>query len=582
MKNNYYLKMEQMKTQSLLSTYTKSLTLLFLLFLGQSVISQSVNYDWAKGIGGTSLDEGSSITHDAMGNIYVTGRFYGTVDFNPGAAINNLTSNGTSDIYVLKLDASGNYIWAKQIGGVGQDKGNAIHVDVAGNIFVTGFFSDTVDFDPGTATSNLISGGIKDIFILKINSLGNFIWAKQIGSDGNDEGYDIVTDSKRDIYLTGNYYNTVDFDPGTGVSNSTSTGLFDVFVLKLNFLGNYVWVKTVGGTNVEQSFSIDVDTASNVFTTGYFNATVDFDPGTGTANLTSNGMRDIYVLKLDASGNYVWAKNIGGGAQDMGKDLVIDNSGDVLITGQFQYLTDFDPGAGTANQTSSGIVDSFILKLDANGNYVWAKQYGGTNLENSESISLDNNENIYTTGNFYGTADFDPGTGTANLTAVGISSDIFVLKLDASGNYIWAGRMGGSSDDIGNSITVDNSCNIYSTGYYFDSVNFDPGVPTDFLVSNGSADLYVQKLSCQTTVGLDNDFIENNISIYPNPTSSQVTISDTDKEISNITIIDITGKVVLSLKPENTEIDLSMLKNGIYFMKIQQGDEFVTKKIIKK
>ena len=581
MKNNYYTRTQEIKSQSMISKLIITLLLSLSVFASQTLLSQNINYEWSKGMGGTSLDEGSSITYDATGNVYITGRFYGTVDFNPGSGTNNLTSNGFSDIYVLKLDGLGNFIWAKSIGGIGQDKGNSIYVDPTGNVFVTGYFSDTVDFDPGTGTSNIGSSGEKDIFVLQLSTAGNLIWAKKIGGNGIDEGYDIQVDDKRFIYLTGYFSNTVDFDPGTGVTNSTSNGLYDAFVLKLKPWGDLEWVETVGGNDSEFSFALDIDTSGNIITTGYFSSTVDFNPGTGTNNITSNGMRDCFVLKLSNSGGYIWAKHIGGGAQDVGKDIVTNVAGEIFVTGYFQYLVDFDPGTGTTNHTSNGILDAFVLKLNQNGDYTWSKQYGGNNLENSESISLDNNGNIYTTGNFYGTADFDPGTSTVNLTATGSSSDVFVLKLDATGNYVWAGSMGGISDDIGNSITVDNSCNIYSTGYFFDSVDFNPGTGTDFLVSNGSADLYIQKLSCSQTIGLQENFTENDLTIFPNPTSSRIFISNEDKEITNITIIDVTGKVIKSFKPITNQVDLSEFNNGIYFIRIEEDELYTLKKIIK-
>lgn len=575
--------LEQIKSESLYFLKSaKRMCVFFFLLIGNFLFSQNVNYEWAKSIGDSGFEEGTSVTYDAAGNVYTTGRFYDTVDFNPGSGTNNLSSNGSSDIFISKLDASGNFVWAKKIGGIGADKANSIHIDALGNIYITGFFSSTVDFDPGIGTSNLTSTGSTDIFILKLNASGNFVWAKKMGGSGADEAFDITLDNRGNIYSTGRFSSTVDFDPGTSTSNLVSNGLYDIFILKLTPSGNYDWAKSIGGTTVEEAYGISVDTAGNVFTTGRFEGTKDFDPGIGITNLVSNGNRDAFILKLTTSGNFLWAKQIGGISQDVGTDIIVDKVGDVFISGYFNFTVDFDPGSGISNLTSNGITDAFILKLSASGNFVWAKSMGGTNIDGAYSISLDDDGNVYTIGIFYGTGDFDPNTGTSNLTAVGTRSDVFISKLDDSGNYVWAGRIGGIGDDMANSITTDNAGNIYSTGSYSDSVDFDPGIGTNILNSNnGSSDLYILKLSCQPVLGLQTKSVKNHIVLYPNPATSHVTISNLDKEIVTITITDVTGKIIKSFTPNTSVIELSMFPPGVYFVKIQQGKEFVTKKIIK-
>ncbi len=553
-------------------------TLIFAAFFSAS----AQNFEWAKGIQGDVYNSGESITYDAAGNSYIAGRFFDTVDFDPGAGVFNLTSGVGSDIYILKLDALGDFVWAKSIGGTSEDRPSSIHVDEGGDIYVTGFFSDTVDFDPGVGVNNLISEGFKDIFVLKLNSFGDFVWAKQFGGTANDEGYDITVDVNRFVYVTGTFSGTADFDPGAGTSNLISEGAFDGFVLKLLPSGDLNWVKKVGGPNDDDaSFSIDLDSSNNVYTTGYFRDSVDFDPGAGTANVTSNGMRDGYILKFDGAGNYVWVKTIGSFAQDYVRDITIDDAtGDVFVTGEFQFTVDFDPGTDTANLVSNGILDAYVLKLNANGDYVWAKSYGGDSFENSTSISLDGDGNIYTTGNFYDTADFDPGINTVNLIATGSSADIFILKLSPLGDYVWAGSIGETGDDLGNCITVDDACNIYTTGYYLDTADFDTGTGTNTLFNNGGGQSYALKLSCQLTTGLDDDVFSNySLSIYPNPTSSQLTINY-EGEISEINIIDIKGKTIKQFSSAKT-IEVADLVAGVYFLQIKSDRNVINRKFIK-
>jgi hypothetical protein len=445
--------------------------------------------------GGASSDQGNSIAVDSSGNLYTTGYFEGTVDFDPGAGTSNLTSAGGSDVFVSKLDSSGNFVWAKSFGGTSSDIGNSIAVDSSGNVYTTGFFEGTVDFDPGAGTSNLTSAGDSDVFVSKLNSSGNFVWAKGLGGTSSDFGFSIAVDSSGNVYTTGSFAGTADFDPGAGTTTLTSAGNVDVFVSKLNSSGNFVWAKGLGGASFDSGNSIAVDSSGNLYTTGYFEGTVDFDSGAGTNNLTSAGGADVFVSKLDSSGNFVWAKSFGGTSSDIGQSIAVDSSGNVYTTGYFQGTADFDPGTGTTTLTSAGNVDVFVSKLNSSGNFVWAKGFGGDAFDYGNSIAVDSSGNLYTTGYFQGTVDFDPGTETSTLTSAG-SVDVFVSKLNSSGNFVWAKSFGGTSLDLGTSIAVDSTGgNIYTTGTFGGTVDFDPGAGTSNLTSAGSYDVFVLKLT---------------------------------------------------------------------------------------
>ncbi|MCH8904439.1 MAG: SBBP repeat-containing protein, partial [Bacteroidetes bacterium] len=226
--------------------------------LSTTIRAQSVKLEWVKSMGGTDNEAGLSITTDSSGNVYVTGYYKGTVDFDPGAATFNLTSNGGWDIFIQKLDASGNFIWAKSMGGTYfYDAGFSITTDAVGNIYVTGIYQDTVVFDPGAATFNLASrNGSWDVFILKMDSSGNFIWAKSMGGTGYDYGRSISIDDMGNVLITGHYQDTADFDPGVSTFNLTSNGFDDVFIQKLDAAGNFLWAKSMGGTFDDYGYSI--------------------------------------------------------------------------------------------------------------------------------------------------------------------------------------------------------------------------------------------------------------------------------------------------------------------------------------
>jgi len=349
---------------------------LILAIIFVEAIANSQSFEWAKQTGGTSTDIGRSITVDAAGNVYSVGYFQGSVDFDPGPGNAILNSSGDNDIFIQKMDANGNYIWAKSMGGTLDDRGYSITVDPSGSIYTTGYFRDNVDFDPGTGTDNLIALGETDVFIQKLDSSGNFIWARQMGGLSFDAGYSIVEDGSGNIYTVGYFWGVADFNPGGGILYLTSDGFSDVFVQKLDTSGNFIWAKRIGGTNEVFGNSVSVDGSGNVYTIGDFKGTVDFDPSAGTENLTSNGFEDIFIQKMTASGNLSWVKQMGGIDTDEGRSIKIDPLGNVYSTGFFLDIVDFDPGTGSAD-LNGGSGDIYVLKLDPNGNYIWAKRMGG-------------------------------------------------------------------------------------------------------------------------------------------------------------------------------------------------------------
>jgi len=558
-------------------------TALLFLILSQLTIAQNSNFEWAKQMGGTVVDKGFSITTDVSGNVYTTGYFKGTVDFDPGTGTTNLTSAGYEDIFIQKLDDAGNFLWAKKMGGTSYDMGYSITTDACSNVYTTGYFKGTVDFDPGVGTTNLTSAGNKDIFIQKLDSAGNLLWVKQIGGTYYDVGYSITTDASGNVYITGCFEGTVDFDPGAGIANLTSAVAHDIFIQKLNTAGNLLWVKQIVGTSFNRGLSITIDADGNIYTTGYFEGTADFDPGTGTANLTSAGNKDIFIQKLDDAGNFLWAKKMGGTNNDWGNSITTDAGGNVYTTGNFQETADFDPGAGITNLTSAGGFDFFIQKLDFTGNLLWIKQMGGTSYDRGNSITTDAGGNVYTTGCFIDTVDFDPGTGITNLTSPG-NSDVFIQKLDTAGIFLWVKQMGGTSSGYGSSITIDADDNVYTTGYFYNTVDFDPGAGTTNLTSTGSADIFIQKLSqCNVDVSLtttDPSILanasgasyqwldcDNNFTAIAGETAQSFTATtngDYAVEVTQNSCIDTSVCVQISTVGINTSTSLSVRNINVY------------------
>ena len=463
--------------------------------------------------GGTSWDYLNSVAADSSGNVVATGSFEGTADFDPGSGTTNLTSGGSRDIYVTKLDSSGELAWARQMGGVSSASGHSVALDSSGNVYVAGRFRGTADFDPGSGTQNLTSKGGEDGFVVKLDSNGDFVWAKSFGGAQTDVARGVAVDSAGNVYVNGYFRSTADFDPGAGTQNKTAAGSDDIYLLKLNADGDFVSVAQFGSTGYDQPSSIAVDSSDNVLLFGNTRGTIDLDPGAGTANFSpSNG--DFFIVKLDSNGVYTWSAGFTGAsygyASEVGEALATDSSGNVYATGYYNGTVDFDPGAGTANMTATGNPDVFVLKLNSSGTLLWAKSLGGSNAAYGRSIDVDSSGNVYTTGNFDGTADFDPGSGTENLSSAGGSgdNDVFVSKLNSSGEFVWAKSFVGTNAgcdpmdwmcsnnyEVGYSIAIDGSSNVYAAGYFIKTVDFDPGSGTEYLTSAGSGDAFIVKMN---------------------------------------------------------------------------------------
>jgi DNA primase len=287
------------------------------------------------------------------------------------------------------LDALGNFVWAKSFGSSSYDIGHSLAVDASGNLYTTGYFARTVDFDPGPGTANLTSVGGADAFVLKLDASGSFVWVKNFGGTGIGVGHSLAVDASGNVYTGGNFSGTADFDPGNGVASLTSEVGFDRFVSKLDASGNFVWVRTLTVNTGDSRWELTVDYLENVYAAGNLWGTKDFDPGNGTANLTSVGGADVFVSKLDASGNFVWAKSFGGIGADAVDSLTLDSSANIYIGGSFSGTVDFDPGNDVANLTSGGGADAFVSKLDASGSFLWAKSFGGTGSVSVQSLAAE-------------------------------------------------------------------------------------------------------------------------------------------------------------------------------------------------
>ncbi len=463
--------------------------------LCQTGFAQEILYDWHLQAGSPVYgeDSGKSIMTDAQGNLYMTGDFYGTADFDPSDSVINLTSHGETDVFVAKYAPSGTYQWAFNIGGTGYDQVNSIFIDISGNVYITGYFEETVDFDPaaGVATK---SAAIRDIYITKYNSDGIYQWVIAVGGTGYDEGVDVEVSGLGSVYVGGYFNGTVDFNPGAGVANITSFGYSDMFIARYTGSGSFLGAYKIGGASAEFMTELTLDPQNNVLITGIFQGTADFNPGAGIANLTAApGLGDACVAKYSATGVYQWAFGIGNTAEEHGYDVVTDAQSNVYVTGNFLGTADFDPSASVVNLTATGNDDVFLAKYSASGAYQWAFGVGGVYSFGGDGLSMarDGFNNIYLTGMFYGTEDFDPSSGISNLVAMGGGPDVFVAKYNEDGEFLKAVSLNGPSSTVASAIAIDNDQNFYITGHFYESMDVDPSDSVATLTSVGSGDIFL-------------------------------------------------------------------------------------------
>lgn len=563
------------------------------------------NLLWAKKIGGTSYENASSVVVDGSGNVYLCGHFEGTCDFDPGVGTFNLISNGGRDMFISKLDASGNFLWAKSMGGVDDDGANSIDLDATGNVYFIGNFNGTVDFDPGVGTFTLASTANGDAFISKLDPLGNFVFAKQLQSDDNCYGYSIALDALGNIHACGFFEATVlDLDPGVGTYTVASlSGSADIFVLKLNASGSFIWAKTMGGSDYEEAVDLVVDALGNVYTSGYFEDICDFDPGVGTYTLNATGnLSEIFISKLDAIGNFVWAKQFNGISDDECFSIATDAQNNVYTTGYFEGICDFDPGVGTFTLAATGQSDIFISKLDAAGNFVFADRIGAGLSDKGNSIQVDAAGNVYTVGEFIGnTVDFDTGIGTYTLGS-GANQGAFVHKM------CMAPSAPTDVTPLANQVicSPNNSTTLQANGngiinwYATPTSTLSLGTGTAFATPTlavGSYTYYAEATTCTTSItrtaisftvstcaGIENIFQEklNSIKIFPNPVSNTLNI-EAKYPVEKVIISDILGKQIslINNNTEQTQIDVSGLPRGVYFVTVMSKSESHVAKVIK-
>lgn len=551
------------------SMKTKIYFLAILFFNASVIFAQAPNWAWAKSAGGTYSDFGLSNTMDANGNLYATGRF-GNSNITFGSI--TLSSSGQNDIFIVKYNSGGNVLWAKAIGGADDEQGSCIAVDANGNLYITGYFeSATLIFGSITLSNANASGGSGDIFIAKYDSLGNAIWAKSAGSTNyNDYSNGVTVDRDGNPIITGYFQSlAITFDN----FNLTNSGIGNIFVTKYDSSGNTLWAISANGAPDVSGYSIASDTNGNIYVTGMFDSpNVIFNNITLVNTNIVDGTADFFIAKIDSTGNIIWAKSAGGFATEYSYSIKVDLDGNTYIAGYFQSLNINFVGATLTNSdTTNNTYDVFVAKYDSLGNIIWANSALGIDSDFGIGLTLNNSRNSYITGAFYSaTIAFDSYV----LTNSG-GRDIFIVKYDTSGNVSWAKAVGGTFNDESVGITTDSINSLYITGY-FASSSISLGMTT--LTNSGGFDVLTAKLD--NTTGTFTPFASSNtINIFPNPASGPITITSPDI-ITEIKITNTLGQLIYQAKPNEKNVLVRLLNEGLFFVAVTTHEKTDTRKII--
>lgn len=424
---------------------------------------------WSKRYGDSSTQQTVGLAVDTTGAAIITGFYQGTLDFGGGP----LPSTGASDLFVAKLDGSGKHLWSHRFGGKGDDRALAIAVDSAGNVVVTGVFSDTIDFGGG----RLVANGSWDVFVVKFDAAGHHLWSKRFGDSDQQEGHALAIDANGNIIVAGSFWGVLDFGGGalTNAGNET-----DIFVAKLDADGNHVWSKRFGDSGRQEAQSVAVNAAGDVFVTGDCGGTVDF----GGGPLAAIGERDAYLSAFDATGQHRWSKRWGtGNAYDGGSSVTVDPAGNVLLAGYSQGRIDL----GTGMLMGKGNLDILLGKFTPAGTPIFARLFGTVENEFPTSVATDQAGNILLTGYNEGPTDF----GNGPLAHTGLRNT-FIAKFDASGAPVWSKDYGTSATGVG---IATNGPNVLLTGYFTNTIDFGTGAFTNAGGYYGGDDIFVAKLT---------------------------------------------------------------------------------------
>jgi hypothetical protein len=508
------------------------------------------------------------------------------------------------------------------------------------HLLIAGSYQYTVDFDPNAGTISQTSSGGTDTFFGKYSSNGDIVWIKSIGGSGEEDPVQIKEFDNGEILLVGRYDSGIDMNPSSLVNSLTSQGYTDTYIGKYSSSGAYIWGKSFGGWSaVIRPYSAATDQAGAALITGEFNNIIDFDPSTAIKYDTAKGSSnsDIFIAKLDATGQLVWQRSPGSTGVEVGRSIVTDPVGNIYCSGTFRGSVNFNEG-GSSLVISTTTVDGYLLKLNPGGTALYAYAFKGSGATVPKSTFVSSDGTIITAGTFTGVNDMDLLAMEHNVVATGTSNDLFLsyYKEELSSSSIINASFcendsyslpsgtvvtvpGTYHDTLSNTLNADSTITIYlnqttidtSVGnrndtlftvesnanyqwYSCDSAKIIAGaVNSEFNAPyNGLFSVIISKEGCTdtsncyriSTVDIKEVTKEFSFSVYPNPTSASFRIISENELINKVTLYDLAGHEVLEVKGDHKNIfayDLSSYENGVYFISINNSSKIMKLILIK-
>ncbi len=389
---------------------------------------------------------------DANQNVYLVGDFRGTVDFDPGPGVANVTSTANGNdyaFYMMKLNSSGQLQWVRSL-AANELTPFRVDVDGAGNLIVASNFTAVpsdppMDVDAGPGQFLVQEKGDYDLVVLKYSTDGNFVWARQFGNTGSSQYGNVPTlgvNAQGNVFVSGAFKGSIDLDPGAGVNTVTNSDTtFDRYLVRLDPAGNYVWGYATEGPGQVSFRDIAFQEDGSLILGGFFTGTTDFQPGAGSTSLTSTGTySNGLVLKLNSDSSVAWARQFGGYGENV-TEVDLDDAGNIYLGGSFGSISqpgataDFDPGSGVYELVRPSTFETaYVLSLTSEGDFRWAVPLGGnTGRSQVEGLSVTPNGDVQISGSFRGTGDFNPDPALETwLVSTGINQTVFTATLTQS------------------------------------------------------------------------------------------------------------------------------------------------------
>lgn len=428
---------------------------------------------WADSVGSTGADGGYAVAVDDAGNVIFGGTFRGSVDLGGGVS---LVSSGGADWFIVKYTPTGTPVWAKAIGGLGDEYLESLAVNTAGDVVATGRFSGSASF----GGLPLVALGTTDIAVAKYRaSDGAHQWSKRFGGAYDDNGNAIAVDGTGAVYLTGYFRGTVDF--GGGILRVPFDTDLDVFVTKLDANGNHVWSKNFSNDGNDRGYGIAVDDQGTLMVVGSFSNSINFGGG---SLVSQNAMTDAFVAKFSsATGAHQWSRQMGAtDGNETAYGVTIDASGNAVVCGAAVKSVDFGGGSLGALGGSDGFV---VTYRGTTGAHLWSRRIGGTNNDYAYAVAATAG-GVVVGGAFEGTASF----GGAPVPTSG-ASDAYAAKYDSGGALVWARSVGGIDADVGQDLAMAPSGHPVLVGYFYGTSTF----AGTSLTSAGMADAFIVKMA---------------------------------------------------------------------------------------